>query len=248
MGFPCGSACKEFACNAGDLGLTPGLETWVQSLGWEDPLQKEKATHSSILAQRIPWRVHGVAKSWTRLTLTFTHSHLSFSILSYATITTIIEYFHHSRKKYFIPQPSVLSFPHPQQLQPQVATSLFPCLQTYLFCMFYINKNDTSCDPLLPASCTWHNVFKCHPCYSMYQYFISFYAKIFHYMNISLFIYPFVSWQTCVLLTCFHFLTIMNNAAMDIGIQIFEDLFSVLLVYTQEGKVLGRMLTLYLIF
>ena len=30
-------------------------ETWVQSLGWEDPLEKEKATHSSILAWTIPW-------------------------------------------------------------------------------------------------------------------------------------------------------------------------------------------------
>ena len=30
-------------------------ETWVQSLGWKDPLEKEKATHSSILAWRIPW-------------------------------------------------------------------------------------------------------------------------------------------------------------------------------------------------
>ena len=30
-------------------------ETWVQSLSWEDPLEKGKATHSSILAQRIPW-------------------------------------------------------------------------------------------------------------------------------------------------------------------------------------------------
>ena len=30
-------------------------ETWVQSLGWEDPLEKEKATHSSILAWRISW-------------------------------------------------------------------------------------------------------------------------------------------------------------------------------------------------
>ena len=30
-------------------------ETWVQSLGWEDPLQKGMATHSSILAWRIPW-------------------------------------------------------------------------------------------------------------------------------------------------------------------------------------------------
>ena len=30
-------------------------ETWVQSLGWEDPMEKGKATHSSILAWRIPW-------------------------------------------------------------------------------------------------------------------------------------------------------------------------------------------------
>ena len=30
-------------------------ETWVQSLGWEDPLEKEMATRSSILAWRIPW-------------------------------------------------------------------------------------------------------------------------------------------------------------------------------------------------
>ena len=30
-------------------------ETWVQSLGWEDPLQKEIGTHSSILAWEIPW-------------------------------------------------------------------------------------------------------------------------------------------------------------------------------------------------
>ena len=30
-------------------------ETWVQSLGWEDPLEKEMATHSSTLAWKIPW-------------------------------------------------------------------------------------------------------------------------------------------------------------------------------------------------
>ena len=30
-------------------------ETWVLPLGWEDPLEKGKATHSSILAWRIPW-------------------------------------------------------------------------------------------------------------------------------------------------------------------------------------------------
>ena len=32
-------------------------ETWVRFLGWEDPLEKGKATHSSILAWRIPWTV-----------------------------------------------------------------------------------------------------------------------------------------------------------------------------------------------
>ena len=36
-------------------------ETWVRSLGWEDPLEKGKATHSIILAWRIPWTV---SKSW----------------------------------------------------------------------------------------------------------------------------------------------------------------------------------------
>ena len=50
------------------------METWVRSLGWEDPQEEGMATHSSILAWRIPmdrgawWvTVHGVAKSWTRL-------------------------------------------------------------------------------------------------------------------------------------------------------------------------------------
>ena len=35
-------------------------ETWVPSLDWEDPLDKRKATHSSILAWRIPWTVESV--------------------------------------------------------------------------------------------------------------------------------------------------------------------------------------------
>ena len=48
-------------------------ETWVQSLGWEDPLEKEMATHSSVLAWRIPWTeerggpVPGVTRSQTQL-------------------------------------------------------------------------------------------------------------------------------------------------------------------------------------
>ena len=42
-------------------------ETWVLSLGWEDLLEKRTATHSSILAWRIPWAIHGVEKSQTQL-------------------------------------------------------------------------------------------------------------------------------------------------------------------------------------
>ena len=51
--------------------LPPMWESRVRSLSWEDPLEKEVVTHSSILAWRIPWMeeptVHGVAKSRTRL-------------------------------------------------------------------------------------------------------------------------------------------------------------------------------------
>ena len=42
-------------------------ESWAGSLGWEDPLEKAKAPHSSIVAWRIPWTSHGVTKSQTQL-------------------------------------------------------------------------------------------------------------------------------------------------------------------------------------
>ena len=62
-------------------------ETWVRSLGQEDPLEKGMATHSSILAWRIPWMeepggraiVYQVAKNWTRLS-DFTFSLSQFSL------------------------------------------------------------------------------------------------------------------------------------------------------------------------
>ena len=107
MGFPHGSAGKESACNAGDLGSTPGLgrspgegvhypcqyswaslvaqlvknppatwETSVRSLGWEDPLKMGTATHSSILAWRIPWTVQSMGSQrvgHNRATTTFTN-------------------------------------------------------------------------------------------------------------------------------------------------------------------------------
>ena len=37
------------------LSMQETQETWVQSLDWEDPLEEEMTTHSSILAWRIPW-------------------------------------------------------------------------------------------------------------------------------------------------------------------------------------------------
>ena len=59
-GFPGGSEGKESSCNVGDLGSNPG---------WEDSLENGIATHSSILAWRIPmdrgawWAtVHGIAE------------------------------------------------------------------------------------------------------------------------------------------------------------------------------------------
>ena len=65
VGIPGESGDKESACNAGDLS---------QLLSWEDLLEKEMATHPSILAWRTPmdrgaWRVasHGITKSQTRL-------------------------------------------------------------------------------------------------------------------------------------------------------------------------------------
>ena len=60
--------------------LSTMQETWVRTLGWEDSLEKEMATHSSILAWKIPWMeksgrlhtIHGVTKSRTQLS-DFTH-------------------------------------------------------------------------------------------------------------------------------------------------------------------------------
>ena len=73
------SSCNHLLINcqgflvAQSIKNTPATqETWVLSLDWKDLLQEGMATHSSILAWRIPmdreaWQavIHGVAKSWT---------------------------------------------------------------------------------------------------------------------------------------------------------------------------------------
>ena len=60
----------------------PGMqETWVPSLGWEDPLEEVKATHSNILAWRIPWTEEpGELHPWHRKELDITER-LSLSTL-----------------------------------------------------------------------------------------------------------------------------------------------------------------------
>ena len=62
-------------------------ETWVQSLGWEDPLEEGMATHSSVLDWRMlmdkgAWRaaVHGITQNWTRLKRLSTAEHYSLNM------------------------------------------------------------------------------------------------------------------------------------------------------------------------
>ena len=80
MGFPCGSAGKESACKNLSCNLQ---DTWVQSLGWEGPLEKRKATHSSILAWRIPWTIQSMGMQRVR------HDWVT-SLQSHATIVFCI--------------------------------------------------------------------------------------------------------------------------------------------------------------
>ena len=73
---PYGEAQYSWASLVAQMVKNPPAEqeTWVQSLGWEDPLEEGMATHSNILAWRIPmdrraWQatVYGVAKSQAQL-------------------------------------------------------------------------------------------------------------------------------------------------------------------------------------
>ena len=85
MGFPCGSAGKESACSAGDLD---------GSLGWDDPLEKGKATHSSILAWRIPWTGITLSNFLFSLASESTPNFLSkYSLGAYYIVSSILDGF-----------------------------------------------------------------------------------------------------------------------------------------------------------
>ena len=74
-------------------------ETWVRPLGWEDPLEKRKAIHSSILAWRIPWTtVHRVAKSQTRQSNIYVHFQFDHGTLltKYIPSCSVTQPYHHA--------------------------------------------------------------------------------------------------------------------------------------------------------
>ena len=64
-------------------------ETWVRSLGWEDPLEKEMATHSSILAWRIPWTEELGGLQSTDRKESDTTEQLHFSLFSFFKIRNL---------------------------------------------------------------------------------------------------------------------------------------------------------------
>ena len=69
-------------------------EIWIRSLDWEDPLEEEMATLSSILSWKIPWTggwwaiIHGVARSRTRLSDEHTQTSVILRVLHYQMICT----------------------------------------------------------------------------------------------------------------------------------------------------------------
>ena len=78
LGFPGGTSSKESVCQYSRFKRF-GFDPWVGKI----PLRKKMATHSSILAWKIPWTrgvwratVHGATRSWTQLNWLSTHTHI----------------------------------------------------------------------------------------------------------------------------------------------------------------------------
>ena len=121
-------------------------ETWVWSLDWEDPLEKGKATHSSVLAWRIPWTVtvHGVTKCQTQLSDFHFHFSLSFELVSVQFSSVVSDSLRphesrHARPPCPSPAPRVYSnsCPSGQWCHPAISPSVVPF---------------SSCPQSLPAS------------------------------------------------------------------------------------------------
>ena len=127
--FPGTSAGKESACNVGDVGLIPRLER-SPGEGNGKPLQHSCLENSM---NRGAWQVHGVTKSWMRLsdfhfTIQFSHSVMSNSLWLHGL--------DHARLPYPSPTPGICSnsCPSSQWCYPTISPSVIPfsfCLQSF---------------------------------------------------------------------------------------------------------------------
>ena len=134
---------KKSTCNVGDLGL---------SLGWEDPLEKGKTTHSSILAWRILWTKSMVSQrirhDWA--TFSFTPCYFALKTLGLGSVAGIHNQFsrsvmshslwphglQHTRPPHPSPNPGVYSNSYPLSwwCHPTISSSVVPffsCLQSF---------------------------------------------------------------------------------------------------------------------
>ena len=123
-------------------------ETWVWSLGWEDPLEKGKSTHSIILAWRIPWTIaHGMSQTQlsdfhfqltlSKLLLLFSHPVVSDSLQTHGLQHARFPCPSASR------EPSSNSCPLSWWCHPAILSSVIPfsfCLQSFPATRVFSNK------------------------------------------------------------------------------------------------------------
>ena len=117
MGFPNDSSGKEPTCQC------RRHETWVWSLGWDDPLEKGMATHSSILAWKIPWTEEPCGQSQTQRSdlahigialvyniICFMYTTLYFYICTQGSVFTpqnLVSIYHHASNPLYPFRPSL---------------------------------------------------------------------------------------------------------------------------------------------
>ena len=123
-------------------------ETWVWSLGWEDPLEKGKSTHSIILAWRIPWTIaHGMSQTQ----LSDFHFQLTLSklllLFSHPVVSDSLQKHELQHARFPCPsasrEPSSNSCPLSWWCHPAISSSVIPfsfCLQSFPATRVFSNK------------------------------------------------------------------------------------------------------------
>lgn len=132
--------------------------------------------------------------------------------------------FHPSKWK---PHTYQQSFPNLPSFQPLVTTNLLLVFMDLPVMDISYKWGNTLCGHFCLASFIQHDVFKVNPCCNMYQYFVSFYGCIiFRYIDMP---YLFIGSSVNGQLSGFHFLAVINNAAMNVNMFFCQHMFSILL-------------------